>query len=60
MRPDLSAAVSGPRRHSLRISALVEAESTQMTKPKMDDTTPDTIFGAAKSLPPADRAELLG
>jgi hypothetical protein len=40
MRPDLTAAVSGPRRHPLRISALVEAESTQMTKPTMDDTTP--------------------
>jgi hypothetical protein len=31
-----------------------------MTKPNMEDTTPDTLFGAAKSLSPADRAKLLG
>ena len=30
-----------------------------MTKPNMDDITPDTLIDAVKSQPPAGRAELL-
>ena len=30
-----------------------------MTKPAMDDITPDTLFDAVKSLSPVGRAELL-